>query len=92
MYLNGNKLIFESKLHIVEKDQSTLPDDERKYIYVITPRLKPSDFVLLLTNERRNADNKKSIVVKSILSHVNVEARKFCLNIYLDDFVLLSEI
>ena len=91
MYRNGNKLIFESKLHIVEKDQSTLPDDER-ILYVITPRLKPSDFVLLLTNERRNADNKKSIVVKSILSHVNVEARKFCLNIYVDDFVLLSEI
>ena len=87
MYPNGNKLIFESKLHIVEKDQSTLFDDERK-LYVITPRLKPSDFVLLLTNERRNADNKKSIVVKS----VNVEARKFCLNIYVDDFVLLSEI
>ena len=64
----------------------------RENIYVITPRLKPSDFVLLLTNERRNADNKKSIVVKSILSHVNVEARKFSLNIYVDDFVLLSEI
>ena len=25
----GLKLIFESKLYIVEKDQSTLPDDER---------------------------------------------------------------
>ena len=25
----GIKLIFESKLKIVEKDQSTLPDDER---------------------------------------------------------------
>ena len=25
----GIKLIFESKLYIVEKDQSTLPDDER---------------------------------------------------------------
>ena len=25
----GIKLIFESKLYIVEKDQSTLPDDEK---------------------------------------------------------------
>ena len=25
----GIRLIFESKLYIVEKDQSTLPDDER---------------------------------------------------------------
>ena len=25
----GIKLIFESKLHILEEDESTLPDDER---------------------------------------------------------------
>ena len=51
----GIKLIFESKLYIVEKDQSTLPDDERsiswnvakrKYTWYISHDKKSSDYVV----------------------------------------------